>query len=426
MLTFTAELARTCRQQFPALNRLHDGKPLIFFDGPAGTQVPQRVADAVRHYLLFNNSNRGGYFPVSQDSDRELERALQTFATFVGSKDPAEIIFGQNMTSLTFSFARSLAQTWNAGDEIIVTATDHDANITPWAEAAASRGASVQLIPLRPVDCSLDMDRLKHAIGPRTRLIAATCACNASGGLNPIDQIVALARQVGANVFLDAVHYAPHLLIDVARWGCDFVAFSTYKFFGPHLGVLWAKREHLERLPPTKVRPSKNILPWKWMTGTQSHEGIMGGCEAIEYLADIGRQVLKQPATPLRPALAAAFEAISEYETHLAWQLIEGLLSVSGTKIFGITDRSRARHRVATVAFIHQEVATPKLAQALSRRGVCLWSGNYYALEFTRQLGLEPDGMIRLGLVHYNTAEEVNRFLEIYRQVLQEDFCIGA
>lgn len=418
MRKFDDSFARYCRSQFPGLARKENGEPAIFFDGPAGTQVPQRVADAVADYLLHSNANHGGYFSTSRETDKMLDAAGDAFAELIGGHDRREIIFGQNMTSLTFSLARSLAQTWQAGDEIIVSAVDHDANITPWASAARERNVAVHLIPLRRDDCLLDLDRYQSLLNERTRLVAVGCACNASGGLNPVKQMTDAAHQVGAEVFLDAVHYGPHGLIDVIDWGCDYLGCSAYKFFGPHLGTLWAKRARLEELVPFKVRPATNELPWKWMTGTQSHEAIAGGLAAIDYLADLGRTLAGDPQLRRRPALMQAFRGIRDYEMELGWQMIEGLKQIEGIQIYGISDPERRHERVATICFTHETVSTRQLAQELAARGIYVWGGNYYALEFTKQLGLDPQGMIRAGIVHYNTANEVARFVNSVAEIV--------
>ncbi|MEZ6096992.1 MAG: cysteine desulfurase-like protein [Pirellulaceae bacterium] len=420
MKKFDHNMAIRCRDQFPGLSREVNGKPAVFFDGPAGTQVPQRVADAVSHYLLHQNANHGGCFATSRETDEMLDAAGNAFAEFVGTNDRREIIFGQNMTSLTFAFSRSLSQTWNAGDEILVSAVDHDANVTPWATAAADRGATIKVIPFRDDDLILDLDAYRSLLSEKTRLVAVGCACNASGGLNPVKQVTQLAHEAGAEVFLDAVHYGPHGLIDVTDWGCDYLGFSAYKFFGPHLGALWVRLDHLERLSPYKVRPSSNDLPWRWMTGTQSHESIAGGMAAIDYLADIGREISGEPSTPRRLALRAAFGAIREFESELVQQLIDGLQQIEGIRVYGITEPERVCERVATVCFTHEAIETSQLNQALAERGCFVWGGNYYALEFTTRLGLEPQGMIRAGLVHYNTADEVQRFLTELKSIVAE------
>src|SRR5688572_16051089 len=254
-MRFDHQIGEYCRRQFPALSRRVADRPAVFFDGPGGTQVPQRVIDAVSHYLAHTNANFGGQFATSQDSDRILEEAHQALADFLGADDPDTIVFGQNMTSLTFALSRALAKTWKSGDEIVVTRLDHDANVAPWVLAARDAGAVIRWVGIREDDCTLDLDQLQHTINERTRLVAVGCASNATGGINPVRDIASLAHAVGAHVFLDAVHYAPHALIDVQALGCDFLACSAYKFFGPHVGVLWGRRALLEEIEAYKVRP---------------------------------------------------------------------------------------------------------------------------------------------------------------------------
>lgn len=408
-----------CRRQFPGLNRMLDGQPMVFFDGPAGTQVPQRVIDAISRYLTHSNANHGGRFLTSCETDEMLAAANRGLADFVGAADPGEIIWGQNMTSLTFSFSRALAREWGPGDEIIVTALDHDANIAPWLAAAEDRGATVHFLEFHRDDCSLDREAYRRLLNKRTRLVALGCASNATGGVNPVESMIAEAHAVGAQVFLDAVHYGPHALIDVQQWNCDFLACSTYKFFGPHLGVLWARRRDLERLRPYKVRPCSEELPWRWMTGTQSHETIAGALACVDYLADLGRRASEDWQLPRRPALIEAMRAIEAYERRLAWRLIEGLQRIEGVRIRGITDPARAAERVSTIAFTHERIPVPQLNRELAARGICVWGGHYYALEFVRRMGLEKEGMIRVGLLHYNTEQEVDRFLRELAEIVE-------
>ena len=306
-----------CRAQFPALSREIAGRPAIYFDGPAGSQVPGRVIDAISSYLKTHNANHGGLFATSRESDAMLANAHEAVADFLGMADPQLTVFGANMTTLTFALSRALAKTWRPADEIVVTRLDHDANVTPWVLAARDAGATIRHLGIRASDCTLDLDLLRSILSPRTRLVAVGCASNAVGTVNPVREIVELAHAAGAHVFLDAVHYAPHRLIDVESWGCDFLACSAYKFFGPHVGILWGRRAILESLPAFKVRPAADTLPDRWMTGTQNHEGTAGVLAAIEYLADLGRAA--DPANASRrAALTTAFAAIGEYETLLA------------------------------------------------------------------------------------------------------------
>lgn len=410
-MELTDTLVAECRGQFPALARRVGHVPAIFFDGPGGTQVPSRVIDAVCHYLAHTNANHGGLYATSQESDELLHEAHRGMADFLGVQDPDEIVFGQNMTSLTFAISRSLARTWKSSDEIVVTRLDHDANVSPWVLAARDAGATVRWIDLRREDCTLNLDQFRHTINERTRLVAVGCVSNATGGINPVRTIADWAHSMGALVYLDAVHYAPHALIDVEALGADFLACSAYKFFGPHVGILWGRRELLERLDAYKVRPAPDVPPGKWMTGTQSHEALAGALAAVEYLADVGRRVACDDSLSRRAALHTAYAAIGHYERGLCGRLLAGLSRMPDVRVFGIGDPARMRERVATVSLTHRRMSAPQLAEHLGRRGIFAWHGNYYALNLTEELGLEPDGMLRVGLVHYNTMEEVDRLL---------------
>jgi cysteine desulfurase family protein (TIGR01976 family) len=399
-----------CREQFPALLREIAGRPAVFFDGPAGSQVPQRVIDAVAQYMATMNANHDGLFATSRESDAMLTTAHEAAADLLGASDPHTVAFGANMTTLTFALSRAIGRTWNPGDEILVTRLDHDANVTPWVLAARDAGATVRHIGIRADDCTLDLDDLRAALSPRTRLLAVGCASNAVGTVNPVARIVELAHEAGAVVFLDAVHYAPHRLIDVEGWGCDFLACSAYKFFGPHIGLLWGRRELMDSLPAYKVRPAADKVPGRWMTGTQSHEGIAGTLAAIEYLADFGRS-LDASRAARRPALAAAFAAIGEYETQLAARLLSGLAELPRFKLWGVPGTARLDERVPTVAIAHAEMTARDVAGRLADQGIFVWHGNFYALPLTEALGLEPEGVVRIGLLHYNTTEEIDRLL---------------
>lgn len=340
-----------------------------------------------------------------------LAAAHQAAADFVGTDDPDTVAFGPNMTTLTLSLSRALAKTWSPGDEIIVSRLDHDANFTPWVLAAADAGATVRYIDINPIDCTLDLDDFKAKLNERTRLVAVGCASNAVGSVNPVQEICRLSRNAGALTFLDAVHFAPHGLIDVDDLGCDFLACSAYKFFGPHIGILWGRRSLLEELPAYKLRPASDVLPEKWMTGTQNHECIAGTLAAIDYLADLGRTVANDDALPRRPALEQAYQAIVDYEQQLIWYLIDGLRPLDSFRLWGIDDPLRKAERLPTISITHANRTPPEIAEELGRRGLFVWHGNYYALPLTERLGLEPDGMIRVGIVHYNTLAEVDRLL---------------
>jgi len=412
-MPLTDQHVEQLRQQFPALSRRVGDQPAIYFDGPAGTQVPQRVIDAISDYLSNRNANHGGLFPTSRESDQMLDQAHQAVADLLGAGDPQCVAFGPNMTTLTFALSRALAKTWQRGDEIIVTRLDHDANVTPWVLAAQDAGVTVQYLDFVHDDCTLNMADFHSQLSEKTKLVAVGCASNSTGSINPVREICEGARSVGALSFLDAVHYAPHALLDVRTWGCDFLACSAYKFFGPHIGIMWGKRELLEGLSAYKLRPAPDDLPGKWMTGTQNHECIAGVLAAVDYLANLGREVSRHHEIDRRAALEQAYAAIGDYEAALMRRLLEGLRQLEDVKVYGITDPEQFGNRLPTVSITHQRLSPAALAERLGELGIFVWHGNYYALQITEQLGLEPDGMVRIGLVHYNTLEEVDRLLNV-------------
>jgi cysteine desulfurase family protein (TIGR01976 family) len=398
------------------LGRKIGGLSAVFLDGPAGSQVPESVISAVSGYLRETNANHDGVFPTSRESDALIRQAHQTVAAFMGDDDPDSIVFGANMTSLTFSFSRALARTWRPGDEILVTRLDHDANVTPWTLAARDAGVSVRHVDIHPEDCSLDLNSLTRALSSRTRLVAVTCASNAVGTRTPVCRLVNLAHEAGAQVYLDAVHYVPHGRCQVKHWGADFVVASAYKFFGPHVGILWGRRSLLESLPAYKVRPAPDRGAGRWMTGTQNHEGIMGVVAATDYLAAVGRHHDPQ-AVGREAEWTAAYQAIHHYENGLLRALLAGLAELPEVKVFGVTDPSRFADRVPTVGFTHARLDALGVAQRLAERGLFVWHGNFYALPLTEALKLEPEGMVRVGLLHYNTREEVDRLLSAIKNL---------
>ncbi|WP_129633090.1 cysteine desulfurase-like protein [Candidatus Oscillochloris fontis] len=400
----------TIRPAFPALATQVQGRPAIFFDAPGGTQVPQMVIDAISGYLTHSNANTHGAFLTSQRSDAIIAAAHQAMADLLGCA-AEETIFGANMTTLTFAFSRALARNWGPGDQIVVTKLDHDANVAPW-RALTERGVTICEVEIDPTDCTLDMDDLVAAIGPQTRLVAVGYASNAVGTINDVRRVVELAQQVGALTFIDAVHYAPHGPIDVRALDCDFLACSVYKFFGPHVGCLYGKAEQLTRLQPYKVRPASNLAPECWMTGTQNHEGMAGVVAAVDYLATLA----PVPLADRRSALLAAMTRIAAYERGLAERLITGLLAIPGLTFYGIREPERFAWRTPTVSFRIEGHTPQAIAAALGEQGIFVWDGNYYALSLTERLGVEQlGGMVRVGLAHYSTAEEVDRLLEVLR-----------
>jgi cysteine desulfurase family protein (TIGR01976 family) len=395
------------RRQFPALQRLVHGRTPVFLDGPGGTQVPERVIDAMVHYLRTCNANHGGLFTTSRESDAILQQAHEAVADFLNAPSPDEVIFGANMTTLTFALSRAFGRTLRPGDRVLVTRMDHDANVSPWVLAARDAGTVAEFVDIHPEDCTLDMDDLARRLGPRVRLVAVACASNVAGTINDVRRIARLAHEAGALVFLDAVHYAPHGAIDVQEWDCDFLACSAYKFFGPHVGILWGRREHLAGLPAYKVRPASDKLPDRWMTGTQNHEGLPGVTAAVDYLADLGA-----PAPTRRARLLSVMEKIRTHEFSLARRLLDGLAARPRFRVWGITRPEQLAARVPTVAITATDRTPAEMAGHLGGREIYAWNGNMYGLELTERLGLEErGGVLRLGLVHYNTAEEVDRVL---------------
>ncbi|MFM7056801.1 MAG: cysteine desulfurase-like protein [Planctomycetota bacterium] len=400
------------RRAFPGLTRTLDGRPVAFFDGPAGSQVPESVAQAVAHYLRFTNCNRGAAFATARESDAILNNAHQTVADFLGADDPDCVIFGPNMTSLTLHLAHTLAETWKPGDEILLSQLDHDANVSPWMLAAKQAGAIVRHAPVNLEDGTLDQAAWEQLLGERTRFAAIGYASNATGSVNPVREMIAKAKQVGAATFVDAVHYAPHGRLSVRDLQCDFLACSAYKFFGPHEGILWGRRQLLETHKPWKLRPAPNQLPGLWMTGTQSHEAIAGTAAAIEYIAGIADWL---PAGSVAPQstrsqkLDVVFQHLTNYEQTLSAAFLDGLRSVPGIRIHGIQDPSRLHERVPTFSWTFPDLDPRKAAEWLASRGLCVWNGNAYALPFTDAAALEPLGVIRAGALHYNTIAEIQR-----------------
>ena len=415
------------RAQFPSLAQTVNGHAAAFLDGPGGTQVPQRVIDAISGYLRSDNANTGGAYATSRRTDAMIAEARLAMADFLHC-GADEVVFGPNMTSLTFAISRAIGRELKPGDEIVVTRLDHDANVSPWLAMAEDlnkqdRGITVRWAEIHDADCTLDMADLASKINSKTKLVAVGYASNAVGTINPVKEIVQLAHKAGALAYIDAVHYAPHGLIDVAALDCDFLVCSTYKFFGPHMGVLFGKREHLKRIRPYKVRPNTNAIPNCWEWGTMQHESIAGITACVEYIADLGRRARSEAATSgpnqRRAAIEAAYEAIHEHERALLDAMIAGLRKIPGAKIYGITDPARFHERCGTLA-VRIENHTPlELATKLGDRGFFTWDGNYYALNLTEHLDVEKSGgFLRIGLVHYNTLDEVERMLVALREIV--------
>ena len=394
------------RDQFPALQLEVDGQTAVYLDGPGGTQVPQSVIDAMSGYLAHGGSNTGGPFATSRFSDEVIDQARVAIADMLNAR-PQEIVFGQNMTSLTFSVSRALSKMWQAGDEIIVTRMDHDANISPWLRAAEERGVKVRWLDFDPADCTLKLETLPGLLTEKTRLLAITYASNAVGSISDIKTAVALAHAANALVYVDAVHYAPHGLIDVQALGCDFLACSTYKFFGPHTGVFYGKYDLLESLDAFKVRPAPKKSPGKWETGTQSFESLAGVTAAVDYIASIGGA-----AGSRRDRIAAAWQQIKPYEMTLSDRFLRGATAVPGLKVYGITDIERLAERTPTFAVSLEGYTPEEMAAYLGEQGIFVWNGHYYAIAVMERLGLlDKGGLVRIGFAHYNTMAEVDRLL---------------
>jgi cysteine desulfurase family protein (TIGR01976 family) len=404
------------RAQFPSFAAKVNSHPAAYLDGPGGTQVPQRVIDAITNYLKHSNANTNGAYATSFRTNETIAGARSAMADFFGC-DPDEVVFGFNMTSLTYAMSRAIGRDLVASDEIVLTLLDHDANFSLW-KALEERGVTVQHVAFRESDCTLDMADLARKISKRTKVVAVGYASNAVGTINNVKEVVRLAHAVGALTYIDAVHYAPHGPIDVRALDCDFLVCSSYKFFGPHMGVLYGKREHLKRLHPYKVRANTNESPYRWEWGTLNHECIAGITACVDYIADIGRRV-RPSVTSRREAILAAYNEIVPYERGLCERLIAGLGTIPGSKIYGITDPKRFEQRCPTIA-VRIAGRTPlELATKLGERGFFTWDGNYYALNLTEQLDVEKDGgFLRIGLFHYNTVEEVDRLLAALKEIV--------
>lgn len=405
------------RSRFPSLRRPGpDDEPVAWLDGPAGTQVVDTCLRAINDYLLNSNSNHHGAFAASAETD-ELSRDVRgAMADLIGAADAEEISFGPNMTTLTYAISRAIGASLRADDEIVVTRLDHDANVAPWLAIAEEHGLIVRWVDIDPVDVTLDMTSLEAVLGARTKLVAVGLASNAVGSINPVPRIANMAHAVGAQLFVDAVHAAPHVSIDVAALGADYLVCSSYKYYGPHLGLLWGRRERLEALPHYHVRPAGDAIPGRFETGTQAHELLAGLGGTIRYLEKVGitqggAQGLPGPDDGHRRSrLLAALSAVRRYESGLVTQLIERVATVPGLRIYGVTEPARVSERCPTIAFTIEGHRPRDISKFLGERGIYTWDGHYYAWELIRALGLaDSGGMVRVGLVHYNTVEEIER-----------------
>lgn len=399
------------RANFPALEREFNNHPITFFDNPAGTQVPRSVVERMSHAMFFTNANLGGSFVTSLDAQLLVDDAHRAGELFVNAPNPGEVVFGQSMTSLTFAMSRTICADFAPGDEIILTRMDHDANIAPWLMAAEDRGLIVRWLDFSSESFEFDLADLQRLIGKRTRLIAFNHASNVTGTINDVAAAARIARDCGAQLFVDAVQFAPHRLIDVQALGCDYLLCSAYKFFGPHYALFWGRRERLEALRAYKVRAVPDLLPGRFTTGTTNREELAGIHAAIDYIASLGDSDTGSSGADLRSRLESGYRAMNAYEDSLTRRLIDGLKSISGIRILGITDPMKFERRLSTVSFVAEGRSAQAIASSLAADGIQVWAGHNYALEIYSKLGLDNGG-VRIGPVHYNRRQEIDRTLE--------------
>ncbi len=414
------------RDHFPGLKRQMGGRDIVFLDNPAGTQVAQSVLDRMTDCMINTNANLGGFFATSVAAGELVAEAREWAADFLNAASN-EIIFGQNMTTLTFAMSRSIGRELQAGDEIVLTRADHDGNVAPWLMLAEDLGLTIRWIDLDTKRFELDLSQLDAVLTPRTRLVAVNYANNITGSITDVKAVSDAAHGVGALVYVDAVQYAPHDIIDVQQLGCDFLACSAYKFYGPHYGILWGKADHLERLTAYKVRAASNAIPDKFVTGTTNREELAGIIGALEHFQWVGREFGDTLETPpsgrneRQALLRAGIEVMKVYDHGLAHQLIAGLKQHDGVRIIGIDDLQNFNRRVSTVSFTHDPHRPEDIVRFMAEHGINVWSGHNYALETIDQLGLTPHGgVVRVGPTHYNTHEEIDRFLDCYDRYLQQ------
>ncbi|WP_102521276.1 cysteine desulfurase-like protein [Vibrio tapetis] len=406
------------RSQFPALeqsfvrssNAIHGERHhAVFLDGPGGSQVPLSVLDAMHQYLGHYNSNLGGHFFSSQITSDLMLKAREAAQSLLNAPSSKQIVFGANMTSLTFQLSRAISRDWNSGDEIIVTDLDHYANVSPWKEAAQDKGVNVLTAGVTQPECQLDMNQLESLISAKTKLIAVTMASNTTGSVVDIATVVRMAKQVGAMVYVDAVHYAPHQLIDVQALGCDFLVCSAYKFFGPHLGLAYVAAPWIDSLAPYKVEPAPNTGPNRFETGTQNFEALAGFCASVDYLAQWGA-----PSLTLRERLKTSFEHYTQHESELSDYFLARFSSLNGATLYGLN--RAGPDRTPTFAFRLDSVSPEQVAKKLGEEHICVWNGHFYAIGLVRTLGyMESGGVIRVGLMHYNTKAEIDRLFDVLK-----------
>lgn len=396
------------REQFSALSQQYNGKPVIFLDGPGGSQVPQSVLDSMTSYLGFYNSNLGGHFFSSQHTTNLMTQARKSVQALVNAETPDNMVFGANMTSLTFQLSRAISRDWKAGDEIIVTALDHYSNVSSWQQAAEDKGVVVHQVKVDESNCSLDMDHFASLLSEKTKLVAVTFASNTTGSIVDVKTVIEQAHSVGAKVYVDAVHYAPHHLIDVQDLGCDFLACSAYKFFGPHVGIAYIAPQWLQTIQPYKVEPATNLGAGRFETGTQSFEGLAGVIQAVEYLSQWGEQ-----GSSLRKKLEQSFSQYNQHEQALSEYFLKRLSTLGDKVALHGRDEADSNLRTPTFALTFKHHHPEFVAKSLGEHNICVWNGHFYALGLIRQLGLEESGgVVRIGFMHYNTIEEVEQLFE--------------
>ncbi|MDF6012007.1 cysteine desulfurase-like protein [Vibrio harveyi] len=401
------------REQFPALAQYHNDRPVTFFDGPGGSQVPQSVLDSMVSYLGHFNSNLGGHYFSSQATVDVMQSARESAQALLNAPSSGNIVFGANMTSLTFQLSRAISRDWKEGDEIIVSALDHYSNVSSWQQAAEDKGVIVHQVRINEHDCTLDLEHLQSLLSEKTRLVAVTYASNTTGSIVDIHQVVELAHRIGAQVYVDAVHYAPHHLVDVQAIGCDFLACSAYKFFGPHVGIAYIADQWLHSIKPYKVEPATNIGPGRFETGTQSFEGLAGVTAAIEYLAQFGDE-----GASLRQRLEQSYALYNQHEQQLSAHFLQRLSALDEVNLFGINDES-SQLRTPTFALTFDKYAPEFIAKTLGEHNICVWNGHFYALGLVRQLGLEESGgVVRIGCMHYNTTAEIDMLFDVLESIL--------
>ncbi|WP_258090048.1 cysteine desulfurase-like protein [Serratia liquefaciens] len=404
-MTFTPELARA---QFSALTQHYNDQPVIFFDGPGGSQVSRGVLEKMTDYLGKYNANLGGHYFSSHVTGEVMNNARESVRALLNAPTPDNIIFGMNMTSLTFHLSRIISRHWQAGDEIIVTELDHYANVSSWQQAANDKQVTVHQIPLQQADCSLDVARLCEQITAKTRLVAVTYASNVTGSIVDIKTITEAAHRVGAQVYVDAVHYAPHNLIDVQALGCDFLVCSAYKFFGPHIGIAYIAPQWLQRLQPYKVEPATDVGPGRFETGTQSFEGLAGVTAAVDYLAQWGT-----PGASLRQRLQESFTDYHRHEENLCRYFLQRLQQIDDVQLYG-SAQADCQRRTPTFALTFKRHTPEQVARRLGRHNICVGSGHFYAQGLIQRLNLQDSGgVLRIGMMHYNTLQEIDTLFEL-------------